>query len=174
MNGSYTAAGSHRRRRQRHSPRHRGRVGMRDGVPANRAGATLKPNDLALKAIIARQDDANPVVGLVRNCKRESRPRSRRSDHRRLGKWLFVVGSISDNLLVQASKLGGVTNAVRPNAVLAMPTSGAEFQNRSAPTAEQVRQEAHDADRRHGKSPRKRDPADQRVKTMLAITRIGS
>ena len=24
-------------------------VGMRDGVPANRAGATLKPNDLALK-----------------------------------------------------------------------------------------------------------------------------
>ena len=27
---------------------------MRDGVPANRAGATLKPYDLALKAIIAR------------------------------------------------------------------------------------------------------------------------
>ena len=36
-------------------------VGMRDGVPANRAGATLKPNDLALKAIIARQDDAATV-----------------------------------------------------------------------------------------------------------------
>jgi hypothetical protein len=34
---------------------------MRDGVPANRAGATLKPNDLALKAIIARQDDAATV-----------------------------------------------------------------------------------------------------------------
>jgi hypothetical protein len=33
-------------------------VGMRDGVPANRARATLKPYDLALKAIIARQDDA--------------------------------------------------------------------------------------------------------------------
>ena len=29
-------------------------LGMRDGVPANRAGATLKPYDLALKAIIAR------------------------------------------------------------------------------------------------------------------------
>jgi hypothetical protein len=29
-------------------------VGMRDGVPANRAGATLKPYDLALKAITAR------------------------------------------------------------------------------------------------------------------------
>ena len=29
-------------------------VGMRDGVPANRACATLKPNDLALKAIVAR------------------------------------------------------------------------------------------------------------------------
>ena len=29
-------------------------VGMRDGVPANRAGATLKPYDLALKAIVAR------------------------------------------------------------------------------------------------------------------------
>ena len=29
-------------------------VGMRDGVPANRARATLKPNDLALKSIIAR------------------------------------------------------------------------------------------------------------------------
>jgi hypothetical protein len=36
-------------------------VGMRDGVPANRVGATLKPNDLALKAIIARQDDAATV-----------------------------------------------------------------------------------------------------------------
>jgi hypothetical protein len=36
-------------------------VGMRDGVPANRAGATLKPNDLALKPIIARQDDATTV-----------------------------------------------------------------------------------------------------------------
>jgi hypothetical protein len=36
-------------------------VGMRDGVPANRACATLKPNDLALKAIIARQDDAATV-----------------------------------------------------------------------------------------------------------------
>jgi hypothetical protein len=36
-------------------------VGMRDGVPANRAGATLKPNDLALKAIIARQDDAAAI-----------------------------------------------------------------------------------------------------------------
>ena len=36
-------------------------VGMRDGVPANRAGATLKPNDLALKAFIARQDDAATV-----------------------------------------------------------------------------------------------------------------
>ena len=36
-------------------------VGMRDGVPANRAGATLKPYDLALKAIIARQDDAATV-----------------------------------------------------------------------------------------------------------------
>ena len=34
---------------------------MRDGVPANRAGATLKPYDLALKAIIARQDDAATV-----------------------------------------------------------------------------------------------------------------
>ena len=31
---------------------------MRDGVPANRACATLKPDDWALKAIIARQDDA--------------------------------------------------------------------------------------------------------------------
>jgi hypothetical protein len=29
-------------------------VGVRDGVPANRACATLEPNDLALKAIIAR------------------------------------------------------------------------------------------------------------------------
>ena len=36
-------------------------VGMRDGVPANRACATLKPYDLALKAIIARQDDAATV-----------------------------------------------------------------------------------------------------------------
>ena len=36
-------------------------LGMRDGVPANRACAPLKPNDLALKAIIARQDDAAPV-----------------------------------------------------------------------------------------------------------------
>jgi hypothetical protein len=36
-------------------------VGMRDGVPANRAGATLKPYDLALKAITARQDDAATV-----------------------------------------------------------------------------------------------------------------
>ena len=36
-------------------------VGMRDGVPANRARATLKPYDLALKAIIARQDDAATV-----------------------------------------------------------------------------------------------------------------
>src|SRR4029077_18488977 len=36
-------------------------VGMRDGVPANRAGATLKPYDLALKAIIARHDDAATV-----------------------------------------------------------------------------------------------------------------
>jgi hypothetical protein len=36
-------------------------LGMRDGVPANRACATLKPNDLALKAIIARQDDAATV-----------------------------------------------------------------------------------------------------------------
>ena len=35
-------------------------VGMRDGVPANRAGATLKTYDLALKAI-ARQDDAATV-----------------------------------------------------------------------------------------------------------------
>ena len=34
---------------------------MRDGVPANRAGATLEPNDLALKAIITRQDDAATV-----------------------------------------------------------------------------------------------------------------
>jgi hypothetical protein len=33
-------------------------VGVGDGVPANRACATLKPNDLALKAIIAGQDDA--------------------------------------------------------------------------------------------------------------------
>ena len=33
-------------------------VGMRDGIPANRAGATLKPYDLPQKAIIARQDDA--------------------------------------------------------------------------------------------------------------------
>ena len=36
-------------------------VGMRDGVPANRARATLKPDDLALKAIIVRQDDAATV-----------------------------------------------------------------------------------------------------------------
>ena len=36
-------------------------VGMRDGVPANRACATFKPYDLALKAIIARQDDAATV-----------------------------------------------------------------------------------------------------------------
>jgi hypothetical protein len=36
-------------------------VGMRDGVSANRAGATLKPYDLTLKAIIARQDDAATV-----------------------------------------------------------------------------------------------------------------
>ena len=36
-------------------------VRMRDGVPANRAGATLKPYDLALKAIVARQDDAATV-----------------------------------------------------------------------------------------------------------------
>jgi len=36
-------------------------VGMRDGIPANRAGATLKPYDLALKAIIARQDNAATV-----------------------------------------------------------------------------------------------------------------
>ena len=36
-------------------------VGMRDGVPANRAGATLKPYDLPHKAIIARQDDAATV-----------------------------------------------------------------------------------------------------------------
>ena len=36
-------------------------LGMRDGVPANRAGATLKPYDLALKAIIARRDDAATV-----------------------------------------------------------------------------------------------------------------
>ena len=36
-------------------------VGMRDGVSANRARATLQPNDLALKAIIARQDDAANV-----------------------------------------------------------------------------------------------------------------
>jgi hypothetical protein len=36
-------------------------VGMRDGVPANRVGATLKPYDFALKAIIARQDDAATV-----------------------------------------------------------------------------------------------------------------
>ena len=36
-------------------------VGMQDGVPSNRAGATLKPNDLALKSIIARQDDAATV-----------------------------------------------------------------------------------------------------------------
>ena len=36
-------------------------VGMLDGVPANRACATLEPNDLALKAIIARQDDAANV-----------------------------------------------------------------------------------------------------------------
>ena len=34
---------------------------MRDGVPANRACPTLKPYDLALKAIIARQDDAATV-----------------------------------------------------------------------------------------------------------------
>ena len=32
-------------------------VGMRDGVPANRACATLKTYDLALKAIVARQED---------------------------------------------------------------------------------------------------------------------
>jgi hypothetical protein len=31
---------------------------MRDRVPANRAGATLKSNDLALKAIIARSVSA--------------------------------------------------------------------------------------------------------------------
>ncbi len=36
-------------------------VGTRDGVPANRACATLKPNDLALNAIIARQGDAATV-----------------------------------------------------------------------------------------------------------------
>jgi hypothetical protein len=36
-------------------------VGMRDGVPTNRARTTLKPNDLALKAIIARQHDAATV-----------------------------------------------------------------------------------------------------------------
>ena len=36
-------------------------LGMRDGVPANRACATLKPYDLALKAIIARQDDPATV-----------------------------------------------------------------------------------------------------------------
>ena len=36
-------------------------VVMRDGVPANRARATLKPDDLALKAIIVRQDDAATV-----------------------------------------------------------------------------------------------------------------
>src|SRR4029077_16448372 len=36
-------------------------VGMRDGVPANRAGATLKLYDLASKTIIARQDDAATV-----------------------------------------------------------------------------------------------------------------
>jgi len=36
-------------------------VGMRDGVPANRACATLKSNNLAVKAIIARQDDAAAV-----------------------------------------------------------------------------------------------------------------
>ena len=34
---------------------------MRDGVPANCACATLKPNDLTLKTIIARQDDAATV-----------------------------------------------------------------------------------------------------------------
>ena len=34
---------------------------MRDGVPADRAGATLKPYDLALKTIIARQKDAATV-----------------------------------------------------------------------------------------------------------------
>ena len=33
---------------------------MRDDVPANRA-ATLKPNDLALKSIIVREDDAATV-----------------------------------------------------------------------------------------------------------------
>ena len=33
-------------------------LGVRDGVPANRARATLKPNYLALKATITRQDDA--------------------------------------------------------------------------------------------------------------------
>jgi hypothetical protein len=36
-------------------------VGMRDGVSANRARATLQPYDLALKAIIARRDDAASV-----------------------------------------------------------------------------------------------------------------
>jgi hypothetical protein len=36
-------------------------LGMRDGVPTDGAGATLKPNDLALKTIIARQDDAATV-----------------------------------------------------------------------------------------------------------------
>jgi hypothetical protein len=36
-------------------------VGMGDGVPANRACATLTPYDLPLKAIIARQDDAATV-----------------------------------------------------------------------------------------------------------------
>ena len=41
-------------------------VGMRDGVPANRAGATLEPNDLALKTIIARQDDAANSGGTLR------------------------------------------------------------------------------------------------------------
>jgi hypothetical protein len=34
---------------------------MRDGVPANGACTTLKPNNLAVKAIIARQDDAATV-----------------------------------------------------------------------------------------------------------------
>ena len=38
---------------------------MRDGVPANRACATLKPNDLALKAIIARTCSPNRNFGVV-------------------------------------------------------------------------------------------------------------
>jgi len=41
-------------------------VGMRDGVPANRTGATLKPNDLALKAIIARQGPPLLTANTVR------------------------------------------------------------------------------------------------------------